>query len=99
LPPYGSGASGEPGWELTWVAGRKAPRRSSSSWPDTTYRLRATAVAITVSVNDAAGNRLAEANGAASSVAPGQSATADLLGGAATGAKNCTVANVSRFPG
>ena len=53
---------------------------------------------VTVSVNDAAGNRLAEANSAVNSVAPGQSANADLLGGAATGAKNCTVANVTRFP-
>lgn len=53
---------------------------------------------VTVSVNDAAGNRLAEANGAANAVAPGQSANADLLGATASGAKNCTVANVSRIP-
>lgn len=53
---------------------------------------------VTVSVNDAAGNRLGEVNGASNSVAPAQSATAELLGGATEGAANCTVANVSRFP-
>ena len=53
---------------------------------------------ITASVNDAAGNRLGEANGASNSVAPGQSATAELVGGAAEGAANCTVASVNRIP-
>lgn len=54
---------------------------------------------ITVSVNDAAGNRLGEANGASNSVAPGQSATAQLVGGTIEGvAKNCSVAKVNRFP-
>lgn len=53
---------------------------------------------VTVSVNDAAGNRLSEANGASNSVAPGQSAIAELLGGATEGAANCTVASVNRFP-
>jgi hypothetical protein len=52
---------------------------------------------VTVSVNDAAGNRLGEANGASNSVAPGQSANAELLGGATEGAANCTVASVNRF--
>jgi hypothetical protein len=54
---------------------------------------------ITVSMNDASGARLAEANGAANSVAPGQVATTDLFSG--TGIDNvaaCTVAGVSRFP-
>lgn len=53
---------------------------------------------VTVSVNDAAGNRLGEANGASNSVAPGQSANADLLGAGAEGVANCTVASVSRIP-
>ncbi|MGH3814177.1 MAG: DUF4190 domain-containing protein [Pseudonocardiaceae bacterium] len=53
---------------------------------------------VTVSVNDAAGNRLGEANGASNSVAPGQSATAELLGGTTEGAANCTVASVNRIP-
>lgn len=53
---------------------------------------------VTVSVNDAAGNRLGEANGASNSVAPGQSATTELLGGAAYGIASCTVANVNRIP-
>ncbi len=53
---------------------------------------------VTVSVNDAAGNRLSEANGASNSVAPGQSATAELLGGASEDAANCTVASVNRIP-
>ena len=53
---------------------------------------------ITVSVNDATGNRLDEVNGASNSVAPGQSATAELVGGATEGAANCTVASVNRFP-
>lgn len=53
---------------------------------------------VTVSVNDAAGNRLGEANGASNSVAPGQSAAADLLGVGAEGVASCVVANVTRFP-
>ncbi len=53
---------------------------------------------VTVSVNDAAGNRLGEANGASNSVAPGQSATAELLGVGADGVAGCTVANVTRLP-
>jgi uncharacterized protein DUF4190 len=53
---------------------------------------------VTVSVNDSAGNRLGEANGASNSVAPGQSATAELLGGATEGVASCTVANVTRIP-
>lgn len=53
---------------------------------------------ITVSINDAQGNRLTEANGASNSVLPGQSATADLVGTAVTGASSCAVANVTRVP-
>lgn len=53
---------------------------------------------VTVSVNDAAGNRLGEANGASNSVAPGQSATAELLGAGAEGVANCVIANVTRIP-
>jgi hypothetical protein len=53
---------------------------------------------VTVSVNDAAGNRLGEANGASNSVAAGQSANAELVGSATKGAANCTVASVNRFP-
>jgi hypothetical protein len=53
---------------------------------------------VTVSLNDAAGNRLGEANGASNSVAPGQSATTKLLGGATTGVASCAVASVNRFP-
>jgi hypothetical protein len=53
---------------------------------------------VTVSVNDAAGNRLTEANGASNSVSPGQAATAELLASAVDGAASCAVANVSRFP-
>lgn len=53
---------------------------------------------VTASMNDATGNRLGEANGASNSVAPGQSATAELFGAAAEGLAQCTVANVSRIP-
>lgn len=53
---------------------------------------------VTVSVNDAAGNRLTEANGASNSVRPGQAATAELLASAVDGAASCAVANVTRFP-
>ncbi len=53
---------------------------------------------VTVSVNDAAGNRLGEANGASNSVAPGQAATTELIGGATEGVASCTVANVTRIP-
>jgi hypothetical protein len=53
---------------------------------------------VTVSMNDAAGNRLGEANGASNSVTPGQSANAQLLGGGIKGVVQCTVANVNRFP-
>lgn len=53
---------------------------------------------VTASMNDAAGNRLGEANGASNSVAPGQSANAQLIGTGATGVAQCTVANVSRIP-
>jgi hypothetical protein len=53
---------------------------------------------ITVSLNDAAGNRVAEANGAVNSLAPGQSAHVDLLGAQAPGATACTVASVTRIP-
>jgi hypothetical protein len=55
---------------------------------------------ITASVNDAQGNRLTEANGASNSVAPGQTATADLLGGSTEGmanASSCTIASVTRI--
>lgn len=53
---------------------------------------------VTASLNDAAGNRLAEANGASNSVAAGQSANADLLATGAEGVTQCTVANVMRTP-
>lgn len=53
---------------------------------------------VTASMNDAAGNRLGEANGASNSVAPGQSANAQLIGTGAKGVAACTVANVSRIP-
>jgi hypothetical protein len=53
---------------------------------------------ITASMNDAAGNRLGEANGVSNSVAPGQSANAQLIGTGAKGVAQCTVANVSRIP-
>jgi uncharacterized protein with FMN-binding domain len=56
---------------------------------------------VTGSVNDPAGNRLTEVNGASNSVAPGQSATVDLIGGTTTGtgtAAYCTIANVTRIP-
>ncbi|MGH8571742.1 MAG: hypothetical protein ACREX8_04085 [Gammaproteobacteria bacterium] len=53
---------------------------------------------VTASLNDAAGNRLAEANGASNSVAAGQSANADLLATGAEGVTQCTVANVTRTP-
>jgi hypothetical protein len=51
---------------------------------------------VTASINDASGARLAEANGASNAVAPGQTATAELMGTAADGAVNCTVARVVR---
>jgi hypothetical protein len=53
---------------------------------------------VTVSVNDAAGNRLTEANGASNSIRPGQAATAKLLAPAVDGASSCAVANVTRIP-
>jgi hypothetical protein len=53
---------------------------------------------VTASINDASGARLAEANGASNAVAPGQTATAELMGSAADGAANCTVARVVRTP-
>jgi hypothetical protein len=53
---------------------------------------------ITASMNDAAGNRLGEANGASNSVAPGQSANVQLIGTAAKGITQCTIANVTRMP-
>lgn len=53
---------------------------------------------VTASMNDAAGNRLGEANGASNSVAAGQSANAQLIGTGAKGVTQCTVANVSRIP-
>lgn len=56
---------------------------------------------ITASVNDAQGNRLTEANGASNSVAPGQTANAELIGGSAQGMANatsCSIANVTRLP-
>jgi hypothetical protein len=53
---------------------------------------------VTASMNDAVGNRLGEANGASNSVAPGQSANAQLLGTDAKGVTQCTVANVTRMP-
>ncbi|MGH3871237.1 MAG: DUF4190 domain-containing protein [Pseudonocardiaceae bacterium] len=53
---------------------------------------------VTASMNDAAGNRLGEANGAGNSVAPGQSANAELLANGVKGVVACTVANVSRIP-
>lgn len=53
---------------------------------------------VTASMNDKAGNRLGEANGASNSVAPGQSANAELMGTGAKGVTQCTIANVSRMP-
>jgi Na+-transporting methylmalonyl-CoA/oxaloacetate decarboxylase gamma subunit len=55
---------------------------------------------ITVSLNNADGNRLGEAIGAVNSVAPGQTATSDLFdGGADTeGLTACAVAAVDRIP-
>jgi hypothetical protein len=53
---------------------------------------------VTASLNDAAGNRLVEANGASNSVAPGQSANAELLASGAKGVSQCTIANVTRIP-
>lgn len=56
---------------------------------------------VTVSVNDATGNRVTEVNGAANAVAPGQSAPVQLIGSspAVSGsAKSCTVADVTRIP-
>jgi hypothetical protein len=53
---------------------------------------------VTVSVNDAAGNRLTEANGASNSVRPGQSATAKLLASTGRWGGLGTVANVSLIP-
>lgn len=53
---------------------------------------------VTASMNDEAGNRLGEANGASNSVAPGQSATAELFAGGVKDVKQCTVANVTRIP-
>jgi hypothetical protein len=53
---------------------------------------------VTVSVNDTAGNRLTEANGASNAIRPGQSATAKLLASAVDGAASCAVANVTRMP-
>jgi hypothetical protein len=53
---------------------------------------------VTVSVNDAAGNRLAEANGASNAIRPGQSAIAKLLGPGVSGGVSCSVAKVNRFP-
>lgn len=53
---------------------------------------------VTVSVNDAAGNRLTEANGASNSVRPGQSATASLLASGVDDGASCAVAKVTRMP-
>lgn len=53
---------------------------------------------ITVSMNDATGARLAEANGASNSVMPGQTAKADLIVTGVEGVTGCTVANVIRIP-
>ena len=53
---------------------------------------------VTVSVNDAAGNRLTEANGASNSIRPGQSANAGLLASGVDGAASCAVADVTRIP-
>jgi hypothetical protein len=53
---------------------------------------------ITVSLNDPAGNRVSEANGAVNALTPGQSATVELLGGTASGSTTCTVASVTRIP-
>lgn len=53
---------------------------------------------VTVSVNDAAGNRLTEANGASNAIRPGQSANAGLLASGVDGAASCAVANVTRIP-
>lgn len=58
---------------------------------------------ITLSANDTAGTRVAELNGAANSVAPGQTAKLETIGSstASTGKKTaglaCTVANVTQF--
>jgi len=54
---------------------------------------------ITVSANDASGNRVAELNGFANSIAPGQSASVDLVGMVedAPEGMQCVVANVTRL--
>lgn len=61
---------------------------------------RAQTYLITVSLNNADGNRLGEAIGAVNAVAPGQTATSDLFGGGTDteGVTACTVANVDRVP-
>jgi hypothetical protein len=55
---------------------------------------------VTASVNNSTGDRLAEANGAANSIAAGQSANVDLLAGAQhlPAPVTCVVANVTRTP-
>lgn len=55
---------------------------------------------ITISLNNADGNRLDEAIGAVNSVAPGQKATSDLFSGGAhtQGVTACAVASVNRVP-
>lgn len=55
---------------------------------------------VTVSVNDADGNRVAEANGAANGVAPGQKAAAQAVGTLATvpAGAACVLADVVRTP-
>lgn len=53
---------------------------------------------VTVSVNDAGGSRITEANGASNSLMPGQSASVDLFAMSADGMKSCAVANVTRMP-
>lgn len=51
---------------------------------------------INVSVEDAAGTKVGEANGASNNVAAGQTALVDLLAGNAPGLTSCKVASVTR---
>lgn len=53
---------------------------------------------VTVSVNDSAGSRLAEANGASNAIRSAQSANAGLLASGVEVAVSCAVASVTRIP-
>lgn len=52
---------------------------------------------VSANLEDAAGNKVGEANGASNNVEPGQTATADLLASANGGFTRCVVKNVERF--